>query len=471
MFLDTAHPVPTTAPDPTPGPTPADDLTELSTDDLERGIASLAAEINAATCRWLGLVAEFERRDGHDRFGFVSCASWLAWRCSLDSRSAREQVRVARCLAGLPVIRAAFATGGLSYSKVRALTRVAEPDMEPELVELAHHATAAQLERLMRGYRGAITDDSHARASERRHLSTRWDDDGSLVIRGSLPAEEGAALLKSLELAREGLWRERQPDESEAAVEDGEGVSPNGARGIDDADALLAIAETTIAQGISAVTGGDRQQVVVHVDLDALSSGSSAGGGQGEVVDSVPIPAETVRRLACDASVVTLVEQDGEPLSVGRKTRSIPPAIARALRSRDACCQFPGCERDRFVDAHHIKHWAHGGDTSLGNLVRLCRHHHRLVHEGGFSVERSGGADGDLVFRRPGGQRIPTTPRLRESPPTRTPRPNSRTARATLRLDDPGPSSRGGRMDLDLGVFALAQLRGKRVGGQAPPGG
>ena len=120
-----------------------------------------------------------------------------------------------------------------------------------------------------------------------------------------------------------------------------------------------------------------------------------------------PLAPETARRLACDASIVALTERDGRTLDVGRKTRSIPPALRRALAARDRGCRFPGCDRAR-VDAHHIHHWARGGDTRLDNLVHLCRHHHGLVHEGGFAVERRPG--GEILFRRPDGRRIAPCP-------------------------------------------------------------
>jgi hypothetical protein len=355
-------------------------LEGLSLGQLERRIAHLAADINAATCRWLLLIAEFDRRCGHERSGFVSCSSWLAWRCSLTARAAREQLRVARSLAELPRIRAAFGSGRLSYSKVRALTRVAGPAMEAELLELAEHASAAQLERIVRGYRRATAEDAEL-ARERRHLSTRWEDDGTLSVRGNLPGEEGALLLKALELVRARL---RDEDLADAAA-DGRERSKLPRRS--NADALLALAESAIASGVSPAAGGDRHQVVVHVDVAA--PGAGAGDGAGTLEDGVTIAPETTKRLACDASIVTLVERAGEPVSVGRKTRSVPPSLRRALRKRDGGCRFRGCGRGRYVDAHHIEHWAEGGATSLDNLVQLCRHHHRLVHEGGFTVRRS----------------------------------------------------------------------------------
>jgi hypothetical protein len=437
------------------GPAELDELADLPLSAIEREIETLAADINAAMCRWLLLVAEFDRRGGHEAFGQTCSATWLAWRCSVSPRAAREQLRVARALRELPRIRRAFAAGRLSYSKVRALTRVAEREMEQELVDLALEATAAQLERLLRGYRRAVADDAHARQQERRHLSTQWDEDGSLTIRGSLPAEEGALFLKALEAAREAAAA-TAADEAATGEEGGERERPR----ISSADAVVAMAESALASGVSARPGGERHQVVVHIDADAIAASGAEddAAATGELLDGLPLPAEAARRLACDASVVALVERDGEPLSVGRKTRSIPPSIARALRRRDRGCRFPGCGRDQFVDAHHIRHWAHGGETALTNLVQLCRHHHRLLHEGGFTVEAHGN---DFVFRRPSGAIVPAVPPGRRGRMTRV-RRGTASASASGGWLGRRPRSAGEPMDLDLGVFALAQLHERR---------
>ncbi len=218
---------------------------------------------------------------------------------------------------------------------------------------------------------------------------------GSLTVRGNLPPEEGALFLKALAACRESLV-------------DHEGA---GCSRPTNADGLVGMAETALqAPDVTPLPGGERNQVIVHVDLGELQTadrhpGATATprGGAARLEEGPLLPPNTARRLACDASIVSLVERDGEPISVGRRTRSIPPAIARALRARDRCCRFPGCENHRFVDAHHIEHWADGGETSLDNLVQLCRHHHRLVHEGGFSVARAGE---ELIFERPGGSVI-----------------------------------------------------------------
>ena len=196
---------------------------------------------------------------------------------------------------------------------------------------------------------------------------------------------------------------------------------------------------------------------MVHVEAATLAAADEAG--RCELAGGIPLAPETARRLACDGAIVRIVERDGNTLDVGRKTRAIPPTLQRALAARDGGCRFPGCTATRFVDAHHIEHWADGGATRLGNLVQLCRHHHRLLHEGGFTVTRAPG-DGGLVFRRPDGRRIPASQSLPEAqPPRHRANIDHRTCRS-LAL--------GQRLDLDLGVQALLTFAPLATAEEAP---
>jgi hypothetical protein len=409
------------------------ELDQMPVEHLEREITELAAHINAATCRWLLLVGEFDRREAWAEWGAKSCVHWLSARCGIGPTAAREQVRVARRLAEFPAIRDRFEQGELSYSQVRALTRVATPEIEEELLTVARHATGAQLEVLVRAYRGVLATELETvrRAHENRYLVHSHEDDGSLVIRARLPAEEGALVLAALEAGRDALREgargasaEAPPSPDDPPREDASAEAPTipddpqrqgasaeapvGRPSVSNADALVLMAETLLASGPSRGDAAERHQVVVHVDAATLSD---EGDGTCQLDEGAALHPETARRLACDASLVRIIERDGRPLSVGRKTRTISPALKRALRSRDGGCRFPGCTERRFVDAHHIEHWARGGKTALGNLVHLCRRHHRLVHEGGYAIER--GAAGAIAFRRPDGRLILKAPRLR----------------------------------------------------------
>ena len=411
-------------------------LADLPLELIEREIETLAARLNADSARWLALVGEFDRRCGWRDTGCRSTSEWIAWRCALNPRSAREQVRVARALPELPLMRAEFEAGRLSYSKVRALTRVADAEAEADLLELARHATAAQLERMVRAARRVERAEAAAQA---RESFVRWhwdDDDGCLHLHAKLPADDGALLLRALDAAREALAQRRPDEGAEIGSSAGGSAGPLAAfepsgsaeppaeitvapsRTPTNAESLTAIAEHALARPPTGLAGGERNQVIVHVDVATLATDSPGpsvtGAGACSVADGPGIAAETARRLACDSSLVAALRDGGRTVDVGRRTRSIPPAIRRALAVRDGRCQFPGCERHRFVDAHHLVHWAQGGETSLDNLILLCRHHHRLVHEGGYAVARS--ADRRPRFTRPDGVELPASPRATPGP-------------------------------------------------------
>jgi 5-methylcytosine-specific restriction endonuclease McrA len=172
------------------------------------------------------------------------------------------------------------------------------------------------------------------------------------------------------------------------------------------ADALALLAETALHQGLDPGTSGERYQVVVHVDLAVLVDPEQSG--QSVLEDGTRVSAETSQRLACDASrVVMRHDEEGRVVEIGARTRTIPPALRRALAHRDRGCRFPGCG-GRFAEGHHLRHWAHGGPTTLSNLALLCRRHHRAVHEEGYQVAR--GPDGALRFQRPDGRPLPEVP-------------------------------------------------------------
>jgi Domain of unknown function (DUF222)/HNH endonuclease len=457
-------------------------LAAMPLERLEHEITELAAHINAATCRWLLLVGEFDRREGWAEWGCKSCAHWLSYHCGLSAATGREQVRVARQLDGLPAIRTAFGRGELCYSQVRALTRIATQETEGDLIMVARHATAGQLEVIVRAYRGVLA--SARPQHRRRFVRCDHDEDGSLLLQARLPADEGALLLAALEAGRDAIraGRALNSERADEATADASGGSVSaetthiGDRGVEDtdrcdsekapgermsasnADALALMAETMLSTGPAERSGGDSYQVVVHVDAATLAATDDDGdteAGACQLDRGSPLHPETARRLACDGSLVRILERDGRPLSIGRKKRTVPPALRRALRSRDTVCRFPGCPQRRFLHAHHIDHWAHGGLTNLSNLVQLCSHHHRLVHEGGYRIERA--AQGALRFQRPDGRALPTTTAGHQGRANELQRRNSQhrldlTDETCVPLIYPGD-----RLDLDWQVANLAE--------------
>ncbi len=285
------------------------------------------------------------------------------------------------------------------------MTRVATPENEDYLMRIADHGTAEHVERLVRNYRLVKRNEALAQENNRhemRELMLYSVDGGQFVLHGQLTAEQGAVVKKVLDAIMDEDF-EQQKDVPAETPADEKNPKPRGIASRR-ADALVRIAESYLANSTKDSNGGDRYLVHVHTDMDTLKADGT--GAEAEIEECGHVPAETARRLSCDAGVVHWLERgDGEPLSVGRKTRSIPPAIRRALKRRDGGCRFPGCTCTRFVDAHHITHWADGGETSMDNLALLCRHHHRLVHEGGFRVKRS--AAGQLLFIKANGQVLP----------------------------------------------------------------
>jgi Domain of unknown function (DUF222)/HNH endonuclease len=385
-------------------------------------LASLSAHLSAATARWLELVWEMhEEGDCNDLPRFV------AWQCGMTGREAREFLRVAEALSGLPLIRAAFGRGELTFSKVRALTRVATASSEEGLLDLAGLLTASQLQRALRAYRRVAVEDARV-AQELEYVDYYLDEEGTLFLRARLAAEDGVLVIRALGAARERVLERRREERAaaaeRAAVERAAAANDPEAHGLapeepDSAcvgpprparvEALLDLAEVSLAAASLAAAGEaarQRARVVVHVDAAALTAD---GRGRSELEDGPLIPPETARRLGCDAEVVAQIEREGLPVSVGRTRRTVPPALRRLLEARDdhTCC-FPGCESRRHLQAHHREHWAHGGETSLENLVLLCYQHHRLVHEGGFTVE--GDADTGIRFRNRYGVVWPLAP-------------------------------------------------------------
>ncbi len=435
--------------------------------ELADEIASLAAHLDAATARLLCCIREFDEDGGWERQGAVSCAHWLSWRIGVDLPTAREKVRVARALGALPAIDRALGRGELSYAKVRALTRVATPENEARLLELAHHATGAQLEKICRAYRRVASSlMEEGPLVEDRSVQERLLPGGMVRLELVLHPDEAALVRQAIEKARTTLREQRRnnahptlpdqpgarevpnapapPEASESAISSTSAtslarprvsvdtaavagsVTPSAAPGckkvnqvseeapvVSLADAAVHLAERYLSEppGEGAAStrtgnGGDRYQVFVHLDQDMIGDD---GDWVATLDDGTRLPAETLRRIACDCGLVaTRTDDDGSVLDVGRRTRSIPPAIRRALWLRDRGCRFPGCGHTRFLHGHHVQHWMTGGETKLSNLVLLCTRHHRLLHEGKCSIEHVG--DAEVVFHMADGKCLPGVP-------------------------------------------------------------
>ena len=351
------------------------------------------------------MIAELDRGKAYERHGLANTAQWLNWQCGIGPVAAREKVRVARALEAVAGDQRRIRERRDLLFQGTWMTRVATPANESVLVSVARHGTAAHVEKLVRKFHWTQRRDaakSEQRQHEFRNVSSFFDDEGMFIVHARLPAEVGAMVHKALRLAAEAV-RPANDVSAETSLQ-----IPAHARS---ADALRLMAETYLAHHGEETAGSssaDRVQVVVHIDQAILAEASAAtaeGPHRCELEDGPALALDTVRRLACDSTVVGIVEgEDGEPLDIGRKSRSIPAAIARALKARDGGCRFPGCDRTRFTEGHHVKHWADGGETKLSNLITLCGFHHRLVHEGGYGLRATD--DGLFIFTRPDGRRV-----------------------------------------------------------------
>jgi hypothetical protein len=351
---------------------------------LEAKIASLACHMHAANYRLIAMLRMFDDLGGWH--GWPSPAHWLQWRCGYSLGAAREKFRVARAMPELPLIRTAFRKGALSFAQVRAMTRIATRDNEATVLMWAQHSTASQLEKLARLYR-RYGEHAAALAQHRERAFTHFqEDDGMVSFRIRLPAEQAAVVLKAIEAAKASLDGQDLEDVSaetriaminDPPVHPDEDVAAETGRARN-ADAFVRVAESYLEPDHRPRATAEKYQVHVHLDLRKDADCPV------EDPDAPELAAETIRRLGCEAGLVPVLHDGAEILSVGRKTRAVPPAIRRALRVRDRGCRFPGCTHTRHVDAHHVKHWADGGETKLSNLVELCGRHHRLLHEGGY---------------------------------------------------------------------------------------
>jgi hypothetical protein len=316
-------------------------------------------------------------------------------KCGVTAGTAREKLRTGVALINLPLISAAFEAGDLSYSNVRSMTRVANPENEKVLCDFAVGATASQVEEYCRRIRNGQRVESSADANRNhrsRWLSRHYRWDGTMSMSVALSRETGELVMAAIDMVMS--TEVANCDESIFARQ---------------ADALVEIARMILNHEDTSSTGrdslsegkakkalGEHFQVMVHVDESALKG----KGGESD------LPLETVRRMTCDGHVKNVMEDaSGTPLDLGRKHRTVTPALKTALLARDKHCKFPGCTHDKWLDAHHIEHWANGGETSLANTILICSFHHRDLHEGGFEIKKD--FKGDWYFQRPDGKPLP----------------------------------------------------------------
>ena len=363
---------------------------------------SAAAMLAAGMCEWLLMIGELDRRESWASWECRSMAHWLAWKCAVSLRTAREHVRVARELERLPLVCAEFAKGRLSYSKVRALARmVLDPESEAELVELGLVATASQLDVIASGVqqvRRLNDPEREARVHEGRRLDLIVEEDGT----GKVTMRGPADLIAEFMVAIDAVMAE------EGAANDGDG------RAARRFDAALTIARRSTAPRAQApvedapveepplaatiVIRTEAQGPLTADDVRAMAERAGPAIAYG-----LPISRSAYERLRCDAMLA--VERALEDGSVERTPMldPIPRRLRRAVRARDlGRCRWPGCGSRASLHVHHIVWRIRAGENSTSNLLCLCHHHHNAIHLRGWRIV--GDADGTLQFIDPNGR-------------------------------------------------------------------
>ena len=367
-------------------------------------IMRLSSLIAAAQARILQLMVECgDRLAGGD-----DVSNWLSWAAGMKPSTAKAHLRVADRLESLPQIKDAFRAGEISFDKTDQIARIATPETEESLLMWAKHGTASQLAQIGSGFRKATAShDGRDAAHLRRHLSYYFSEDGSFRMRAQMSADQGAIVASALDAATAQLGEEQRSFKDEQLTDDQQvqqAHNEGDSFGALKADALVALSETYLAHGAASRPGADRHEVIVHVDPAALQGDRSA---MAELDSGVGISPETALRIFCDCSFRTFSDQGAE-LKLGRRQRTVSPALRRAIEARDRHCTFPGCSTRAFTECHHIVWWTELGPTDEDNLVLMCRRHHRLLHEGGYRLHKD--TAGDLHFLRPDGSEVEHVP-------------------------------------------------------------
>ncbi|ASJ75316.1 HNH endonuclease signature motif containing protein [Granulosicoccus antarcticus] len=349
---------------------------------IARRLRQVGQDIASGMADQLELLVRFDDLEGWKISGSRHCVAWMNSEMGISLQLGWEYLRVGRRLRTLPIIKALFRGGRLTWSIVRLLSRVADESNEALLCHAALDASVSDVERLCLEYRWQQdADEDEANGENFRSLkqiearSFTWGgvSNGNTLIKLSLPPEVAEAFLNSVEQSLAQL------DENDASMQQRR------------ADAAVLMAENSLHSVGRDMATADRYQVIVSVDASELNANRAIENTPPKrpvVRNAGPIATETARRIACDCSIATIIHKHGEPVDIGRKSRLWPPAMARAIKNRDQHCQHPGCTQTRHLQIHHIHHWADGGSTCVDNGVCICAYHHSLLHEGGYRIER-----------------------------------------------------------------------------------
>lgn len=363
----------------------------VGVEELRRRIIGGAADVAAFQARWFEWVGEFDALEGWAVDGLASLGAWLGLYCGLDGRTARQHAQVARALRSLPMVREAFGSGRLSYSKVRALCRVAGADNEAQLVELALTTTAAQLGRvvglLARLRERALTPGDERERRARCGVSTWVDEHGLHHTEIVSAPEDGRIIEAAIDYRRRQLWKEER--KATAGV-------------LGRLESLVLVLKRGLINAERGDVDGGLHLLITHVPDATMFLRDD---GQVDLGDGAVVHPRVLQRLGCEALLQTMIvdEATGRPLDLGRLVRTATINQKKAAMLRYPACVWHGCGiRSKDCEFHHLDWWSKGGASDLDNFRPLCARHHRMVHDGGWRAVL--GVGGQLVLIPPGGR-------------------------------------------------------------------
>jgi len=387
----------------------------LDEPSVRHRLKALSQDITSQHADLIELLVRFDEHEGWKLSGASHCAAWANSEIGISIQLSWEYLRVGRKLRSLKTLQALFRVGKISWSKVRLISRVADKENEQLLCHAALDASVSDVKRICNGYKWTDDENSDAENSqamqqwESRSLTWNEASNGNTRINLTLPPELALAFLKSIEHSLNNLSDKQDKDKQDKNMQPNGVQENNGQYKMPQrrADAAVFMAETSLQAAGREIATADRYQVIISTEAADLSQNNRATSAAANVLTNLttntpmytpkkrpsikgvgPIASETARRIACDCGISTITTVNGEPISIGRKSRIWTTAIARAIKERDQHCVWPGCTQSHRLQIHHLKHWADDGETSVINGACLCTHHHTLVHEGGYTLER-----------------------------------------------------------------------------------
>ena len=355
---------------------------EAEAQRLEAEIAEVCGLLHATTGRLVELIAKVLETEAWQGWGIRTAEQWVAWKCGVSPGRAHSLVAMARRLGELPETKAALEAGELSEDQAAVVCKRAPAHVDGEVATLARSATVTQLRRVLSSYsfETPLRPESE-QPEEARRVSFGYTDEGSWSLSALLPADEGALWERALSVARDELFRAGEHDK-------GAHAQP---ASVSWADALVAVADRSLAPGASSRPHRDRHLVMLHVEAKETEVCGHVHLGPG-------LPHGLRRFLSCDSRVRPVLEAGGQAVSVGRAFRTVPERTRVVIEDRDRGCRLPGCERARWLHVHHIEHWEDGGPSDTLNLVCLCSRHHRQHHLGKLGIKGNADEPAGLIF-------------------------------------------------------------------------